>query len=60
MRNYATKVRDKTRLKNLRNRRETTSNLGTKFVNFEPKPLGFLTPVTEKGVEGATGGFGGD
>ena len=28
MRNYATKVRDKARLKNLKNRRESTSNLG--------------------------------
>ena len=60
MQQYATKVRDQARLKNLRKRREKTSNFGSNSNNFGQKAPGFLTSQAEDGAEGATGGFGGN
>ena len=59
MQEYATKVRDQARLKNLRKKREKASIQLQKSSFSKKKRLGFLTSAAEDGVEGATGGFGG-
>ena len=59
MQQFATKVRDKAPLHNLRKRREMTSNLGSNSSNLEQKSLGNDSSEARDVVNEATGGFGG-
>ena len=60
MQQFATKVRDKARLLNLRKRREMTSNLSPNLTNLDKKAPGNDSSGARDGVEEATGGFGGN
>ena len=60
MQQFATKVRDKARLHNLRKRREMTSNLGSNSSNLDLKAPGNDSSHERDGAEEATGGFGGN
>ena len=60
MQQFATKVRDKARLLNLRKRREMTSGFSPNLTNSDQKAQGNDSSGAQDVVEEATVGFGGN